>query len=148
MSRIKFHEAFPEGMQAMIELSTVVHKSGLESGLLHLVFTRASQINGCAYCLNMHTTDALKGGERDVRLYLLNAWRETDIYTEREQAALALTEAMTTISKTKSVPDDVWEAAAEEFEPNELAALMLAITQINSWNRLSIATGTPPDLSY
>jgi AhpD family alkylhydroperoxidase len=146
MSRIKFHKAFPEGMQAMVEMSKIVHESGLEDSLLQLVFTRASQVNGCAFCLNMHTVDALKAGERDVRLYLLNAWREAGIYTEREQAALALTEAMTLLGETKHVSDEVWEAAAEEFEERELAALMLAIAQINSWNRLQIATEAPPHL--
>lgn len=146
MSRMNYYEVFPEGLQAMVKMSQVSHDSGLEASLLNLVFTRASQINGCAFCLNMHTVDALKAGEQDFRLFLLNAWREAGVYTEREQAALALTEAMTLISKTHHVPDDVWNAAAEEFEERELAALMLAVVQINSWNRLNIATKAPPAL--
>lgn len=144
-SRINYAEVFPEGQKAMWELAKVVHNSGLEPSLQHLVFTRASQINGCAFCINMHTQDALKAGERDVRLYLLDAWRETSLYTytERERAALALTEAMTLIA-SNHVPQDIYDAAAEEFDDHELAALMLSIVEINIFNRLSITVERAP----
>ncbi|HKS91265.1 MAG TPA: carboxymuconolactone decarboxylase family protein [Tepidiformaceae bacterium] len=145
MTRIKLYEAFQEGLQAMGGVGTAVHDSGLEPSLLELVDARASQINGCAFCLNMHVAGALKHGENEMRLLVLPAWRETTWFTHRERAALALTEAMTLIADDH-VPDDVWEAAAEEFEERELAALMLAICQINAWNRLQIATEAPPHL--
>jgi len=144
-NRIKLYEAFPEGLRAMGGVGTAVHDSGLETSLIELVDARASQINGCAFCLNMHVASALKHGENEMRLLVLPAWRETTWFTERERAALALTEAMTLIADGH-VPDAVWEAAAEEFEERDLAALMLAISQINAWNRLQVATEAPPRL--
>lgn len=146
MTRINPYRAFPEASQALGGISRAIHESGIEASLLQLVDMRASQINGCAFCLNMHASDARKAGERPERIFLLNAWREAPIYTEREQAALALTEAMTLIGETHHVSDEVWNAAREEFEDRELAVLMLAIAQINSWNRLNVACHTPPRL--
>lgn len=145
-SRINYAEAFPEGRKAMYEFAKTVHQSGLEHPLIQLVLTRASQINGCAWCLNMHTRDAVKAGEQPVRLHLLHAWRETPLYNERERAALALTESMTLIAKERRVPDDVYDAAAAQFSERELAALMLTIVEINTWNRLAITAENSPVL--
>lgn len=146
MVRINYREAFPEGMRAMHEFSKTVHRSGLEDSLIQLVLTRASQINGCAWCLNMHTRDAMKAGEQPVRLHLLPAWRETPLYNKRERAALALTESMTLIAQTKQVPADIYDAAAAQFNERELAALMLTIVEINTWNRLAITAENSPVL--
>ncbi len=147
MVRINFAEVFPEGQKAMYEFAKSVHQSGLEDSLIQLVLTRASQINGCAWCLNMHTRDAMKAGEQPVRLHLLHAWRETPLYNERERAALALTESMTLIAESKQVPDDIYDAAAAQFTERELAALMLAIVEINTWNRLAITAEKSPALA-
>jgi AhpD family alkylhydroperoxidase len=124
-------------------LQRAVHESGLEPSLLELVKTRASQINGCAYCLDMHTKDARAGGETEQRLYALSAWRETPFYTDRERAALAWTEAVTLISETH-VPDEMYEQAREQFSEQELAYLTLAIIAINGWNRLAVSFRTVP----
>jgi AhpD family alkylhydroperoxidase len=129
--------------QAMFALQAAVDKSGLEPGLLKLVEMRASQINGCAFCLDMHFRDAKKLGETDQRLYLLDAWRESPVYTERERAALAWTEAVTLIS-IGHVPDDVFEQARAQFSDTELANLTLAIVAINGWNRFNIAFRNAP----
>jgi AhpD family alkylhydroperoxidase len=144
--RINYAEAFPEGQKAMYGFAKAVHQSGLEHSLIQLVLTRASQINGCAWCLNMHTRDAIKAGEQPRRLHLLHAWRETPLYSERERAALALTESMTLIAKTRQVPDDVYDAAAAQFNELVLAALMLTIVEINTWNRLAITAEKSPVL--
>jgi AhpD family alkylhydroperoxidase len=144
--RINYAEAFPEGQKAMYGFAKAVHQSGLEHSLIQLVLTRASQINGCAWCLNMHTRDAIKAGEQPRRLHLLHAWRETPLYSERERAALALTESMTLIAKTRQVPDDVYDAAAAQFNEHDLAALMLTIVEINTWNRLAITAEKSPVL--
>jgi AhpD family alkylhydroperoxidase len=120
-----------------------VQQSGLERSLLHLIKTRASQINGCAFCLDMHTREAREDGETEERLYVLSAWRETADYTERERAALAWTEAVTRIAHGH-VPDDVYEVARQQFTDKELADLTLAVVAINGWNRLSIAFRTLP----
>jgi AhpD family alkylhydroperoxidase len=122
----------------MSQLQQFVDSSSLEKPLMELVKMRASQINGCAYCLDMHSKDARALGETEQRLYALNAWRETPFYTERERAALEWTETVTLISQTHA-PDDVYERVAKQFTPEELANLTLAITTINSWNRLAIA---------
>ena len=116
---------------------------GLESSLLELVKTRASQINGCAYCLDMHTKDARAHGETEQRLYALPAWAETPFFTDRERAALAWTEAVTLVSETH-VPDDVYELARQHFNEKELVDLTLAVVAINGWNRLSIAFRSVP----
>jgi AhpD family alkylhydroperoxidase len=136
--RINGFKASPQAYQAMAALGHFVDSCGLERGLLELVRMRASQINGCAYCLDMHSKDARALGETEQRLYALNAWRETPFYTARERAALEWTEAITLISETHA-PDDIYERVAREFSPEDLANLTLAIATINSWNRLSMA---------
>jgi AhpD family alkylhydroperoxidase len=115
--------------------------SGLPESLLNLVYLRASQINGCAYCIDMHWKDLRAAGEPEQRLYMLNAWRESPGYTDRERAALAWTEAVTLVAEDH-VPDEVYGAAREEFTEQELANLTLAVVAINGWNRLNIAFRT------
>jgi AhpD family alkylhydroperoxidase len=132
--------------KAMLALQKEVEESGLEAGLVELVKMRASQINGCAYCLNMHFQDAKAQGETDQRLYLLDAWREAPVYTERERAALAWTEAVTLITVDR-VSDDVFELAREHFSESELADLTLAVVAINGWNRFNIAFRNIPPLA-
>ena len=141
--RMEYMKVAPGISQAMGGLQRAVHESGLEPSLLELVKTRASQINGCAFCLDMHTKDARAGGETEQRLYALSAWRETPFYTDRERAALAWTEAVTLISETH-VPDEVYEQAREQFSEQELAYLTLAIIAINGWNRLAVSFRTVP----
>ncbi|HNK70312.1 MAG TPA: carboxymuconolactone decarboxylase family protein, partial [Flavobacteriales bacterium] len=109
-----------------------------------LVKTRASQINGCAYCINMHVRDAMKLGETAQRLFLLDAWRETDLFTAKERAVLALTEAMTLIADSP-VPDEVYDAAAAQLTAKEMAAVIMAVVAINGWNRIAITSRTPLD---
>jgi AhpD family alkylhydroperoxidase len=130
--------------QAMLALETCVRKSsGLEPSLLELVRMRASQINGCAFCLDMHSQDARADGETEQRLYCLPAWRETPFYSERERAALAWTEAVTQVAEGH-VPDAVFEEARKQFSEEELAQLTLAIVAINGWNRFAIAFRAVP----
>jgi AhpD family alkylhydroperoxidase len=136
--RMDYVKAAPDGYQAMSALESYVRLSGLEHSLLELVKTRASQINGCAFCLDMHTKDARAGGETEQRLYALSAWQETPFFTDRERAALTWTEAVTRVADTH-VPDDVFELVREQFTEKELADLTLAIVTINGWNRLAIA---------
>jgi len=131
------------GMQAMLGLQRHVDACGLEHTLLELVKMRASQINGCAYCLDMHSKDARAGGETEQRLYLLNAWRESPFYSERERAALAWTEALTRISEDE-VSDALYELAHQHFSDEELVDLTLAIIAINGWNRLAKPFRTAP----
>ena len=135
-------EVDPSLMRAMFGLGAPVAKSGLESGLIDLVNFRVSQINGCAYCLDMHSKDLRAGGETEQRLYMLEAWREAPLYSERERAALAWAEAMTLLTN-KDVSDEVYEQARAQFTEQELAMLSLAVVAINSWNRLNIAFRTP-----
>ena len=135
--RLNPFKASPKGYQAMAALEHFVMSSGLERPLLELVKMRASQINGCAYCLDMHSKDARALGETEQRLYLLNAWRDSPFYSERERAALEWTEAITLIAG-HDVPDEVYERVSKQFSEEELANLTLAIATINSWNRLSI----------
>ena len=141
--RMNFFQAAPDTIKALTALENQIQASGLEQSLIELVKTRASQINGCAFCINMHTQDARKRGETEQRLYLLNAWREAPLYSDRERAALELCEAMTVISK-EQVPDDVWQRASAVFDEYELSQLVFAITTINAWNRLNIATLLQP----
>lgn len=136
--RLNYGQASPAGFRAMLQLQQHVDKSGLEHNLLELVKMRASQINGCAYCLDMHSKDARAAGETEQRLYLLNAWRETSFYSERERAALAWTEILTNIAG-KEVPDALYTEARRHFSEQELVDLSLAIIAINGWNRLSIS---------
>ena len=126
-------------VQAMLKLSQTVEASGLERPLLELVKIRASQINGCAYCIDMHTKDARVLGETEQRIYALNAWRETPFFTPRERAALAWTEAVTRVADTH-VPDDVYEEVRPEFTEDELLALTFEVIVINAWNRLAISS--------
>src|SRR5690348_3320140 len=135
--RINFAKVSPAVMKAMFGLQTAVEQSGLEHSLLHLVEMRASQINGCAYCLDMHSKEALAQGESDQRLFLLDAWRETSLYSKRERAALLWCETLTLVAK-RGAPDDVYEEVRKEFSDEELVALSLAIVTINSWNRLMV----------
>jgi AhpD family alkylhydroperoxidase len=137
-ARIQFPKAAPGVMQAMLGLEKYLHSCGLEESLLLLVKMRASQINGCAYCLDMHSKDARAAGETEQRLYLLDAWREAPFYSERERAALAWCEAVTLIGEGHA-PDPVYAAAREQFSEKELADLTLAVVAINGWNRLAIS---------
>jgi AhpD family alkylhydroperoxidase len=141
--RIDFKQAAPNGYTAFATAQAYVNKSGLEHALLELVKMRASQINGCAFCLAMHSADAVKAGERHERLHLLPAWRETDLYTPRERAALAWTEALTLVAG-KDVPDDLYEEARRHFSEKELVDLSYAVIAINGWNRMCIAFRIPP----
>ena len=124
-------------MQAMLALETFVHRSGLERQLLELVKVRVSQINGCAYCIDMHTKDAHALGETEQRLYALNAWRETPFYSGRERAALEWAEELTGIYENK-VPDELYERVRAHFSESELISLTLAVVAINGWNRIVI----------
>jgi AhpD family alkylhydroperoxidase len=137
-TRIDYTKIAPEAFRAMFGLERYVRDSGLEPSLLHLIKMRASQINGCAYCLDMHSKDARAAGETEQRLYVLNAWREAPFYTERERAALAWTEALTLIAQNH-VPDEIYDEVRQHFSEKELADLSLAVVAINGWNRLSIS---------
>lgn len=141
--RLDYAKTGTGALKGMMELEKYVHGSGLEQTLYELVKTRASQINGCAFCLDMHTKDARKNGESEQRLYALSAWRETPFYTERERAALAWTEALTLISEN-DVPDSLYKATREHFSEEEIVALTMAIIAINGWNRLAISFRTVP----
>jgi AhpD family alkylhydroperoxidase len=142
-TRINFYSASPLVVEAMRGLEEAVSKSGLEPSLRELVKTRASQINGCAYCIDMHTKDARAAGESEQRLYALNAWRETPFFTDRERAALEWTEAVTLIGEGH-VPDDVFARVRESFSEAELVNLTLAVVAINGWNRFAIAFRAVP----
>ena len=142
--RIHIEKAAPAAMQAMLALEGYISKSSrLEPSLLELVRFRASQINGCAYCLDMHSKDARAKGETEQRLYALSAWRETPFFTDRERAALSWTEAITLISAGHA-PDEVYEEARKRFSDEELVNLTLAIVTINGWNRLAIGFRAVP----
>ncbi|MEO8736201.1 MAG: carboxymuconolactone decarboxylase family protein [Edaphobacter sp.] len=140
--RFNFFKAAPDAYKAMSGLETYLHGCGLEEGLLHLIKLRVSQINGCAFCLDMHWKDLRAIGEEEQRLYSLNAWRECPWYSERERAALGWAEALTLVTNGH-VPDAVYEEARRQFDEKELTDLSVAITTINAWNRLSIASRTP-----
>jgi AhpD family alkylhydroperoxidase len=142
-ARIDLMRVKPGIIQAMLGLERQVRQGGLDGKLLDLVRMRASQINRCAYCLDMHSKDARAAGETEQRLYGLNAWRETPYYSARERAALEWTEALTLVADT-GVPDDVYERVREQFSEDELVHLSLAIVAINGWNRLNIAARTVP----
>ncbi|MDY0884819.1 carboxymuconolactone decarboxylase family protein [Dongia soli] len=137
-ARLNPYKASPEMMKAVGDLEATVAESGLEHSLIELVKTRASQINGCAFCIHMHTRDARAKGETEERLYLLNAWEESPLYTDRERAALAWTEAVTLISQTHA-PDEVYERVRKEFSEEELVKLTTLIATINAWNRIAIS---------
>ena len=141
--RIDYTKITPEGYRAMSGLERYVRGSGLEPSLLELVKLRASQINGCAYCIDMHWKDARARGESEQRLYGLMAWRESTYYTERERAALAWTEAVTLIAENH-VPDELYEEVRQSFTETELVNLTFALVAINGWNRLAISFRTEP----
>ena len=136
-SRLDYSKVLPEGMKYVNALDHYSAHSGLEPSLLELIKLRASQINGCAYCVDMHSKDARTKGETEQRLYNLSVWRETPYYTDRERAALAFTEAVTLIAN-QHVPDDVYEQARRQFSEQELVKLMIGIVIINTWNRFAI----------
>jgi AhpD family alkylhydroperoxidase len=144
--RLDYFAAAPKVLQAMLNLERTVASSGLEHSLIHLVKTRASQINGCAFCIDMHTRDARKAGETEARLYLLDAWREAPHYTPRERAALAWTEALTLIASTHA-PDADYEGLKPHFTDEEIVKLSLLIVTINGWNRLAIGFRAVPPLA-
>jgi AhpD family alkylhydroperoxidase len=142
-ARIDLMHVNPDVVHAMLGLERQVRQAGLDEKLLNLVRMRASQINKCAYCLDMHSKDARAAGETEQRLYGLEAWRETPYYSAQERAALEWTEALTLVSET-GVPDEVYERARAQFPNNELVHLSLAIVAINGWNRLNVAARTVP----
>jgi AhpD family alkylhydroperoxidase len=136
--RLDYTKAAPGANSAMYAVERYVRECGLERGLLELIKLRASQINGCAYCVDMHTKDARVNGETEQRLYAVVVWREAPFFTERERAALAWTEAVTLVSQ-EQVPDNVFEIARKEFSDKELVDLTMAVIAINGWNRLAIS---------
>ena len=142
-ARMDFRAASPAAAEAIGDLHAFVHACGLEHTLLELVKLRASQINGCAHCIDMHTKELRAAGEPEQRLYLLNAWQESPLYSERERAALGWTEALTLVT-AGHVPDEVYAAARAQFSEEELANLTVAIVAINGANRLNIAFRTVP----
>jgi AhpD family alkylhydroperoxidase len=142
--RLNFANAAPAAVRAMNGIEAYIRKSsGLEPSLLELVRLRSSQINGCAYCIDMHTKDARASGETEQRLYTVSVWRETPFFTERERAALLWTEHITVISP-EHVPDAVYEQVSQHFPGEALVNLTLAVVAINGWNRLSIAFRAVP----
>ena len=140
--RLNYGVVAPEAIKAMMGMEQAVKDMGLEPSLFHLIKLRASQINGCAYCIDMHNREARKDGETQQRLDLLSVWRETNFFNDREKAALAWTEALTLISETNA-PDGEYEALAAVFDERERVAITLAIAAINGWNRFAIGFRTP-----
>ena len=142
-TRLNFYKASPNAIKAMLGLEEHIAKSGIEKPLADLVRLRASQINGCAFCVDMHSADARKAGEDERRLATVTVWRETPFFTERERAALEWTESLTNVAQSH-VPDDVWERVQPHFTPEEIVDLTLLISAINSWNRFAIAFRKTP----
>jgi AhpD family alkylhydroperoxidase len=136
--RLNFYKSGPDAMKAMAGLEQQIARSGLEKPLMELVRLRASQINGCAYCIDAHTTDARKAGESERRLAMVAVWRETPFFSDRECAALEWTESVTRVADTH-VPDDVWKTVEPHFTPAELVDLTLLVATINAWNRFAVA---------
>lgn len=147
MPRLATDQASPKAYAAMLAMERFVRQCGLEKPLLELVKIRASQLNGCAFCLDMHTKDARAAGETEQRIFVLSAWRETGFYTPRERAALAWTEAVTLLGE-HGVPDEVFQSAREQFSEEELVNLTMAVITINGWNRLAVAFQSPEPGSY
>lgn len=141
--RIDYYKASPDTTKAMYGLERAVRNSGIEPGLLELVKMRASQINGCAYCIDMHSKDARAAGETEQRLYVLNAWRETPFFSARERAALEWTESLTLIARNH-VPDELFERVRAHFNEAEIVNLTFAVVAINGWNRLAISLRAVP----
>jgi len=150
--RLDFDAHAPAFAKALAHLDNAATKQldqvNFDHRLRDLVRVRASQLNGCAYCIDMHTKDARAAGETEQRLYALSAWEETPFFTARERAALALTEAVTSLAGARGVPASIVEAAAAEFAPEELTRLLYAIVEINAWNRIAVTTGAPEPGSY
>ncbi|MGM0922817.1 MAG: carboxymuconolactone decarboxylase family protein [Bacillota bacterium] len=138
--RVSYYEIAPDGMKIMMDMEKYTKTTAIERKLRELIKIRASQINGCAYCLNMHAADARKMGETEQRIYCVSAWKECEFYTEAEKAALELTEYVTLIP-TKRVPDELYQRVREHYDEKQYVDLVLIINQINSWNRISIAMG-------
>lgn len=138
--RMNYYEIAPDAMKIMMEMEKYTKKSSIERKLRELIKIRASQINGCAYCINMHTADAKKMGETEQRLYCISAWRECTFYSEAEKVALELTEHITLIPE-KRVPDELYDSVRKHFDEKAYVDLVILINQINSWNRISIAMG-------
>ena len=143
--RIDVTKVNPAAYKAVIALQNYVDQSGLDAKLRHLIQIRASQINGCAHCIAMHTRDARKHGESDERMHLLDAWREAPVFSERECAALAWTEALTLVAKDH-VPDAVYDEVRKQFSEKEIVDLTAAVCAINTWNRIAISFRTPPQV--
>lgn len=139
--RLNYGKVAPDGIKGLLEIEKYVAKSGLDLKIFELVKMRASQINGCAYCLDMHSKDARASGETEQRLYLLNAWREAPFFSEKERAALAWTEALTLISEN-DITDSLYKEVSAQFDEQQLIALTMTIVGINGWNRLAIAFRT------
>lgn len=144
-TRLDYYSIAPDAAKIMVEFEKYSKSTNLDSALLELVKVRASQINSCAFCLDMHTKDARAHGETEQRLYGLNAWRETDYYTEKERAALALTEAITEIS-TNPISDALYNETREHFNEKDFVDLVYAINTINSWNRIAITMRAVPGI--
>ena len=139
--RLRYPKVAPDAYRAMLALEEYARSAGIEASLLELVKLRASYLNGCAYCVDMHTKDARAAGETEQRLYAVPVWRETPFFTPRERAALAWTEAVTELGR-EGVPDEVYEEARGQFDEAELVRLTMAVIAINGWNRLSVAFRT------
>ena len=142
-ARLDFYKAAPQGLKPMMALEAYFKECGLDHTIIELVKTRASQINGCAFCIDMHTADARKQGESEIRLYMLSAWHESSRFTPKERAALAWTEALTRISETHA-PDEDYQELLKHFTEKEAADLTLLIGTINSWNRIAIGFRAVP----
>lgn len=136
-TRLNYFAVAPKAVEAMVGLETAVRESGLEYSLIELVKMRASQINGCGFCLHMHSQDARKAGESEERLHLIAAWRESSLYTPRERAALAWTESLTRLADT-GAPDEAYEPLKAQFSESEIVWLTMMIVTINGWNRLAV----------
>ena len=143
-SRLDYYSASPKAMKAMIAMEALTSHLSIEPELLHLIKIRASQLNGCAFCTDMHSVDARRLGETDRRLYSVVVWRDSNFFNPRERAALAWTESVTLLADSH-VPDDVYEQARQHFSENELVDLTIAVTTINSWNRLAVSFRQAPN---
>jgi AhpD family alkylhydroperoxidase len=141
--RLNWTKENPESLSTMLKLEQFIKESGIDPVLYELIKIRASQLNGCAYCLDMHTSDLRKMGESEQRIYLLSAWRDAPFYTEAERAVLELTEAVTLVSNA-GVPQSVYDKVRTHFNEKEYVTLIMAINTINCWNRISISTGMFP----
>ncbi len=144
-SRIDYYKFSPDLMKALMGLENAISKSGLERSLLDLVKLRASQINSCAYCVDLHSADARKNGESERRLYAVAVWRDTPFFTDKERAALAWTEAVTLLPETHA-PDELYQELLKNFSEKEVVDLTFAIVTINAWNRLSVSFRKSPEL--